>query len=38
MGSLQGDGGLAGGEGADVIRDGSPGSGDAVSGIPGGQV
>lgn len=38
MGSLQGDGGFAGGEGADVVRDGSARRRDAASRIPGGQV
>lgn len=38
VGSLQGDGGLTGGEGAHVIGDGSAGHGDAASRIPGGQV
>lgn len=38
MGSLQSDGRLSGGEGADVVGDGPPGSGDTAAGIPGGQV
>lgn len=38
VGALQGDGGLAGGKGTDVIRNGWQSGGDAASRIPGGKV
>lgn len=38
MGTLQGDGGLAGGKGAHVVRNGQQAGRDAASGVPGGQV
>lgn len=38
VGALQGDGGLTGGKGTDVIRNGWQSGGDAASRIPGGKV